>query len=113
MIDFSPSSRLEDHGNPSGERRTTFSRSSIPAIAQRPGTETEAVGARPQADAHRDCTIDIRALAGRTGGRSGYLRLRDRRGRRLARTLFSPSPFGFLFSGAGFVPPRVPFDSSP
>ena len=46
---------------PSGEWRMPFSRSSIPAIAQRPSTEPEAVSARSLADAYQDYTIDIRS----------------------------------------------------
>ena len=46
---------------PSGEWRMAFSRSSIPAIAQRPSTESEAVSARSLADAYQDYTIDIRS----------------------------------------------------
>ena len=46
---------------PSGEWRMAFSRSSIPAIAQRPSTEPEAVSARSLADAYQNYTIDIRS----------------------------------------------------
>ena len=46
---------------PSGEWRMPFSRSSIPAIAQRPSMESEEVSARSLADAYQDYTIDIRS----------------------------------------------------
>ena len=46
---------------PSGEWRMAFSRSSIPAIAQRASTETEEVQARSLADAYQDYQIDIRS----------------------------------------------------
>ena len=46
---------------PSGEWRMAFSRSSSPAIAERPSTETEAARARPLAEAFQNHTIDIRS----------------------------------------------------
>ena len=46
---------------PSGEWRMAFSRSSIPAIAQRTSTEAEEVQARSLADAFQDYQIDIRS----------------------------------------------------
>lgn len=45
---------------PSGEWRMPFSRSSIPAIAQRPSSATEEARAKPLAGAYQDYTIDIR-----------------------------------------------------
>ena len=46
---------------PSGEWRMAFSRSSSPAIAERPSTETEPVRARPLAEAYGDFSIDVRS----------------------------------------------------
>ena len=46
---------------PSGEWRMAFSRSSSPAIAERPSTETEPVRARPLTEAYGDFTIDVRS----------------------------------------------------
>ena len=46
---------------PSGEWRMAFSRSSSPAIAELPSTETEPVRARPLAEAYGDFTIDVRS----------------------------------------------------
>ncbi len=46
---------------PSGEWRMAFSRSSIPAIAQRSSTEAEEVQARSLADAYQDYQIEIRS----------------------------------------------------
>ena len=48
---------------PSGEWRMAFSRSSIPAIAQRASTEQETTKAKPLAGAYQDYTIDIRSYA--------------------------------------------------
>ena len=45
---------------PSGEWRMPFSRTAVPAIAQRPSSEAEEVRARPLEGAYQDYKIDVR-----------------------------------------------------
>ena len=48
---------------PSGEWRMAFSRTAVPAIAQRPSSEREGARARPLEGAYQDYKIDVRPFA--------------------------------------------------
>lgn len=48
---------------PSGEWRMAFSRTAVPAIAQRPSSEKERARARPLEGAYQDYKIDVRPFA--------------------------------------------------